>query len=70
MTDSGLTDEYRAMLEAAGVAIHVAPVEASRSNGAVSDRRRRRDVREDRGMSTLRRHRRATRSRAWSDRSS
>jgi DeoR family transcriptional regulator, fructose operon transcriptional repressor len=35
VVDSGLADEHRAMLEAAGLSIHVAPVEASRNNGTV-----------------------------------
>jgi DeoR family fructose operon transcriptional repressor len=35
VVDSGLGPEHRAMLEAAGLTIHVAPVEASRNNGAV-----------------------------------
>ena len=54
VVDSGLTDEHRAMLEAAGLAIHVAPVVESRNNGAILelavDGRPHED--EDRGMST------------------
>jgi DeoR family transcriptional regulator, fructose operon transcriptional repressor len=34
VVDSGLAEDDRAMLDAAGLAIHVAPVEAHRSNGA------------------------------------
>src|SRR5262245_28996962 len=37
VTDSGLAEEHRAMLESAGLAIHVAPVETSRNNGAISE---------------------------------
>ena len=57
VTDSGLADEYRAILEAAGVTVHVAPVEWSRTNGSRSPDRRTATV-EDRGMSTLVAHRR------------
>ena len=35
VTDSGLTPQDRAVLEQAGLAIHVAPVVESRSNGAI-----------------------------------
>ncbi len=35
MTDPGLTEEYRGILEAAGVAIHLAPLaEAGNLNGS------------------------------------
>jgi DeoR/GlpR family transcriptional regulator of sugar metabolism len=37
VVDSGLSREHRAMLEAAGLAIHIAPVEASRGDGAVCE---------------------------------
>src|SRR5262249_31064504 len=37
VSDSGLTDECRGMLEAAGVGIHVAPVGESLGNGAIVD---------------------------------
>lgn len=37
VVDSGLTAEHRAMLESAGLTVHVAPVEAGRNNGTVHE---------------------------------
>ena len=47
VTDSGLTPEDRAMLEEAGVAIHVAPVVESRANGAILEPSRGDSLRND-----------------------
>ena len=51
VVDPGLPDEYRAILEAAGVEIHLAPLEAESKNGAVNGRAADRRP-EDRSMST------------------
>jgi DeoR/GlpR family transcriptional regulator of sugar metabolism len=37
VVDSGLSDEHRVMLEAAGVAVHIAPVVDSQANGASAE---------------------------------
>jgi DeoR family transcriptional regulator, fructose operon transcriptional repressor len=47
VTDSGLTPDDRAMLEQAGVAIHVAPIVESRANGAILEPSRGDSLRND-----------------------
>jgi DeoR family transcriptional regulator, fructose operon transcriptional repressor len=47
VSDSGLTDDDRAMLEAAGVPIHVAPVVEGRVNGAILEPSRGDSMRSD-----------------------
>jgi DeoR family transcriptional regulator, fructose operon transcriptional repressor len=50
VVDSGLGDEHRAMLEAAGLAIHVAAVAEARNNGAIAELARSDGVARNDGM--------------------
>jgi DeoR family fructose operon transcriptional repressor len=50
VVDSGLGAEHRAMLEAAGLAIHVAPVAEARNNGAIAELARSDGVARDDGV--------------------
>jgi hypothetical protein len=47
VVDSGLNATSRAMLEQAGVTIHIAPLEDSRANGAILELSRSDGVRND-----------------------
>jgi DeoR/GlpR family transcriptional regulator of sugar metabolism len=52
VVDSGVAEEHRAVLESAGVAIHIASVVESRSNGAIVELARPDGVARDEGVRT------------------